>query len=116
MDLKDLSFEEVKGLADKLDGFKYDGRWTEDKFRKVMTAWLVENPDKMPRPDLEPGDAISDDQEDDIMKSDLVKIQSKYRGEISSSFGMLDFGKDGIIEVKLEVAEMLLKLEGYDKC
>ncbi len=174
MDLKDLSFEEIKNIAENVEGFVYDKRWGERKLRGTLTTYLEDNPDKIPvmpeQPPVVPdngdpeegGEPLvideplvdnglpleNEDEGDnpppsipdgalvnerplvipdepqlppDMPKADeegfgLVKIQSAYRGEIASSFGMLDFGDDGICEVTHECAEMLCTLEGYDKC
>ena len=39
MNLNDLSFEEVKALADSVEGYEFDGRWSEDKIRKTLTEY-----------------------------------------------------------------------------
>ena len=116
MDLKEVEFGELRVLTETLEDFEYDKRWGEDKLRDALTVYLEANPDKIPGGDAKGVAPTDTPTEKDKTKDDLVKIQSEYRGEISSSFGMLDFGTDGLLEVKPEVAEMLLELKGYDKC
>ena len=48
MDLKDLSFDELKALAATMEGFEYDKRWGERKLRGTLTTYLEDNPDKIP--------------------------------------------------------------------
>lgn len=146
MDLKDLNFEEVKALAGSVEGFKFHHMTGEVKLKEDLAVYLEANPDKIPgstppgdegdnTPPVPPeGDAQGNPPPDPNEQGDsgetqdntppeentdpdaLVKIQSKYRGEIASSFGMLDFGTDGICEVSSECAEMLCTLKGYEKC
>lgn len=141
MDLKDLSFEETKAFANSVEGFNFHHMTGEVKLKEDLAIYLEANPDKIPRagdpPDPNEGDqnpppgppvvppvipeppvvppeppVIPEPPEN----TGLVKIQSDYRGEIASSFGILDFGTDGICEVSEEAAEMLCKLKGYVKC
>lgn len=73
--------------------------------------------DNKPLKDEDEEENTPDVPEKNDAKSDgKVKIQSDYRGEIGSSFGMMDFGTDGICEVSPECAEMLCTLKGYKKC
>jgi len=143
MNLIDLSFEEVKALANSVEGFSFHHMTGEAKLKEDLAVYLEANPDKIPVPDYEPPendqnppDPNEDDQnpplgppvvpqippvipeppENDESKTGLVKIQSAYRGEIGSSFGMMDFGTDGICEVSEEAAEHICKLEGYERC
>lgn len=119
MNLKDVSFEELRVLAESLDGYVLDKRMGEVKLRDDLTTWIESNPDKIPT-GVKPTDPdIPEPPEPPVKempKGSFVTIQSAYRGEISSSFGMLNFGKDGILEVPRDCAEMLIKLEGYEIC
>ena len=160
MNLKDLSFEETKALANSVEGFTFHHMTGEVKLKEDLAVYLEANPDKIPVPTYEPpengegnqGDntppvipdgalvnerpiVVPDEPqlppneqgnsgetqdkippEENIDPDALVKVKSVYRGEIASSFGMLDFGTDGIVEVSAEAAEMLCTLEGYKKC
>lgn len=120
MDLTDVSFEELRGIAESLDGYVLDKRMGEVKLRDDLTTWIEANPDKLgvklPDPDITKPQELQEPPKKEMPKGSFVNIQSAYRGEISSSFGMLDFGKDGILEVSHDCAEMLLKLKGYEIC
>ena len=144
MNLIDLSFEETKALADSVEGFSFHHMTREPKLKEDLAVYLEANPDKIPIPEYEPpendqnpSDPNAGDQgttpgtdpeeppvdpetpetpENDETETGLVKIQSAYRGKIGSSFGMMDFGIDGICEVSEEAAEHICKLEGYERC
>jgi len=136
MNLNDLSFEETKALANSVEGFDFHHMTGEAKLKTDLTLYLEANPDKIPGNDQDalndgdqgtPPDPNADDQnpldpeppvipEEPKIETGLVKIQSAYRGEIGSSFGMMDFGTDGICEVSEEAAEHICKLEGYERC
>lgn len=108
MNLNDLSFEEVKILANSVEGFSFHHMTGEVKLKEDLATYLEANPDKIPD--------VPDVPENDKIEEDLVKIQSDYRGEIASSFGMLNFGTDGVCEVSEEAAKMLCELKGYERC
>lgn len=123
MDLKDLSFEEVKALANSVEGFSFHHMTGEPKLKEDLATYLDANPDKIPGDQNSPnaGDQGNPPPPESPLTPNhdefgLVKIQSDYRGEIASSFGMLDFGTDGICEVSEEAAEKLCELKGYEKC
>lgn len=46
----------------------------------------------------------------------LVAIKSDYRGEISTSLGVVNLGEDGIVAVSPEMADLLTSLKGYERC
>ena len=106
MNLNDLSFEEVKTLANNVEGFKFHHMTGEVKLKEALVDYLEANPDKIPGDDKDddnggetppvepPVDRTPPDNGE--VQEDLVKIKSDYRGKIASSFGMLDFGTDGI--------------------
>ena len=116
MDLKDVSFEELRGLAESLDGYVLDKRMGEVKLRENLTTWIESNPDKLDVKPTDLGDKPQEPKKKEMPKGSFVNIQSVHRGKISSSFGMLDFGKDGILEVPHDCAEMLIELKGYEIC
>jgi len=116
-----MTFEELKLVAEKMDGFKYDKRTGEDKLRDQISKHLEENPDCLKvEPDTQDPkvDPVTDpvDETKKPKKDKLVKIQSIHRGKISTSHGMIDFGTDGIAEVSAEAAEYLCAINGYEKC
>jgi hypothetical protein len=146
VNLIELTFEELKLFAEKMDGFKYDKRTGEDKLRDLMTSYLEKNPDCLKlEPDmgniLPPitGEVKESNGTGEVMtpiksevgkvtelpgkdpavpptKEGMEKIQSIHRGEITTKFGVLDFGTDGIVEVSTETADYLCEINGYDKC
>jgi hypothetical protein len=138
VDLSGMTFEELKLVAEKMNGFEYDKRTGEKKLRELMAKYLEENPDclkELPPAENEPKTGEGSGEENtpipgevgkeqtltdkppiDPPKEGMVKIQSIHRGEISSSVGVIDFGEDGIVEVTAEQAEHFLNIEGYEKC
>lgn len=114
--LKDLTFDEVKELGASLEDFKADKRWGEKAYRENIELYLNENPGIFGEPEEEKPKAEPNPEKKPEKKSGKVKVQSKHRGKISSSVGIVDFGEDGIAEMPEEHAELFLQLEGYDKC
>ena len=48
MNLNDLSFDEVKALAESVEGFEFDKRLGESKLKESLAAYLTANPEKVP--------------------------------------------------------------------
>lgn len=177
MDLSDLTLEEVKEIANNIEGFTFHPATGEDKLKDKLAKYIADNPRCLdmdgidnenktlpvtpPADDTEktsegvgenlteikgvvggevtslnepPSDEDKPNEDAEIIPenvkfiktgestwdeaplSGMIKIKSDYRGVISSSFGDVDFGNDGIAEVSKECAEMLIKLKGYEKC
>lgn len=114
MDLKVLSIDEMKSLADDFK-IKYHPAIGEDKLLEKLERHVEENPgclgedEEVKAKPIEPVKTPA--------KKGKVKIKSQFFGKISSSFGVIDFGEDGIAEVEPEVAEHFCSLPvGYEKC
>jgi hypothetical protein len=139
MDLTILTFEELKTLADSIEGFKYHPNSKEETLRANLGKYLEEHPevigddqgDKDGTPETDTTDASLDDSEDtnpdtgddssdeNETPEGLVKIKAETaRGVVNSSFGPVDFGTDGIAEVSPEIAELFCDKipKGYDRC
>lgn len=134
MDLKDLSFEELKILAEEIEDFKLNGRWAEDRLREELEKYFAENPvndaddgdDEMPPrngpiapEDQAPTTATPPEEPEEPAApatGGMLKVKSKYRGVIGTSAGQVDFGEDGIVEIPEAAARELVTLEGYDLC
>jgi len=133
MDLNELTFDDVKTLADSIVGFKYHPSSKEETLKKKLSEYIESHPECIETEDGEnlKGREIPEEDKiptlgtnpipenkppEDKKQTGKVKIQSKYRGVIASSCGTVDFGEDGLVEVTPEQAELFLSLEGYDKC
>jgi hypothetical protein len=46
-------------------------------------------------------------------KEKTVKVQSDYRGVITTIYGDVDFGFDGLVEVPERIGKYLSRLKGY---
>ena len=53
--------------------------------------------------------------EEDLVKDHKIK-SGKFRGKISSSVGVVDFGEKGIAECTAKQYKHFLTLNGYEKC
>ena len=164
MDLSVLNKDELKKLAEGLEGFNFHPNIGEDTLRTKLDAFIKENPDCLGPEDSEDldinnsedldinnsegsdiipeedtsGDPEKIKPEDDpeILKKRIAeleeellekddspapveelvkdkKIKSDHRGEISSSVGVVDFGKDGVAMVTSKQAKHFLALKGY---
>lgn len=130
IDLTELTLDEMKVLAEEMDGFEYDKRWGEDKLRDALVAFFEENPvEEEPQaeatPEAEtPVEAKKEEppKEPDAPKAKApkgtVNIKAEtVRGELTTSAGKIFFDDDGIAEgVSDEAAEILLSLNGYKQC
>ena len=144
MDLDVLNLDKMKALADSF-GIVYHPATGEKKMRIKLDEYVKENPDCLKdevedeakeelivEEDLEIKDEVElelgpeeghkepelviEPKKVTLKKTGLIKIKSEYRGEISSSVGMVDFGEDGVVEVTEEQAKLFLSLKGYSEC
>lgn len=61
-------------------------------------------------PQETPNVVISDGK---ITKEKTVKVQSDYCGVITTIYGNVDFGSDGLVEVPERIGKYLSRLKGY---
>lgn len=118
-----MSFEEIKTLASGL-GISFHPAIGEEKLKEKVEKFVSENPGCLGSDEpvaaevsMEGTTAADEAAADKTAADGKVKIKSEFVGEISSPFGVIDFGEDGIVELDQEAAEFFCSLpRGYSKC